>query len=123
MVDMACSFSSPVGYRPAATRPEHKSGGAAPGRVMHAKQVRKPNPPRPSTPKPAAQKAPKAPEHDEFSQDTVQYRMGQYVSHAKYGRGKILSISGFGPDMRLTVLFGNGNRKKMLAKFANLEAL
>ncbi len=123
LIDMAGSFSSPVGFTPSGMRPEYKSRGAAPGRGMHAKQVRKPTPPGPSTPRPATQKAPKAPEYDEFSQDMVQYRMGQYVSHAKYGRGKVLSISGFGPDMRLTVLFGNGNRKKMLAKFANLEAL
>lgn len=120
LIDMAGAFTSPVGYSPAATRPERKSGGAATGRVMHARQVRKPNAPRPSS---ASSRPVKAPGHDDFSQDTVQYRMGQYVSHAKYGRGKILSISGFGPDMRLTVLFGNGIRKKMLAKFANLEAL
>ena len=63
------------------------------------------------------------PFYDDFSQDTVQYRMGQIVSHNKYGQGKILSISGFGTDMRVTILFHDGSRKRMMAKFANLQAL
>jgi DNA helicase-2/ATP-dependent DNA helicase PcrA len=69
---------------------------------------------------------PKAPpveskQFDDFSQDTVEFRMGQYVRHKQYGRGRILSISGFGEDMRLTVLFNNGQRVKLMAKFANLD--
>ncbi len=63
------------------------------------------------------------PQFDDFSQDTVQFRMGQMVSHAKYGTGKVLSISGFGPDMQLTILFNDGARKKMMAKFAKLQVL
>lgn len=63
------------------------------------------------------------PFYDDFSQETVQYRMGQMVAHNKYGQGKILSISGFGADMRLTILFHDGSRKQMMAKFANLKAL
>ena len=59
--------------------------------------------------------------HDEYSQDIVEFRMGQYVRHKKYGRGKIVSISGFGVDMKLTVLFNDGTRKKLMAKFANFE--
>lgn len=72
-------------------------------------------------------KKPKAPRnkqvYDEFSQETLQYRMGQIVSHIKYGQGKITSISGFGPDMQLTVLFNDGVRKRMMAKFAKLQML
>lgn len=60
---------------------------------------------------------------DDFSQETVEYRMGQQVNHKTYGRGKILSISGFGDDMKLTVLFNNGARKKLMAKFANFESV
>jgi DNA helicase-2/ATP-dependent DNA helicase PcrA len=66
--------------------------------------------------------APVVPQFDEFNQETVQYRTGQIVTHGKYGRGKILAISGFGPDMQLTVLFKDGNRKKMMAQFANLKS-
>lgn len=63
------------------------------------------------------------PHYDEFSQDTIQYRMGQMVRHKTYGSGKVLSISGFGADMRLAVLFGDGVRRRLMAKFANLEAV
>jgi DNA helicase-2/ATP-dependent DNA helicase PcrA len=58
---------------------------------------------------------------DDFSQDTVEFRMGQFVNHKLYGRGRIVSISGFGEDMKLTVLFNDGSRKKLMAKFANFE--
>lgn len=61
------------------------------------------------------------PEYDDFSQETVEFRMGQYVKHKVYGRGRILSISGFGEDMKLTVLFNDGARRKLMAKFANLD--
>lgn len=64
-----------------------------------------------------------APQFDEFSQVEVQYRMGQMVSHPKFGEGKIMSVSGFGPDMMIAVLFRDGNRKQMMAKFAKLEIL
>jgi len=59
--------------------------------------------------------------YDEYSQEEIQYRIGQHVVHRNYGRGKILSVSGFGPDMRLTILFHDGTRKKLMARFANLE--
>ena len=58
-----------------------------------------------------------------YSQDEVQLRMGQHVRHGKYGIGRVLSISGFNDDMRVTVLFNDGARRRMLAKFAGLEAL
>lgn len=64
----------------------------------------------------------KAPEYDDFSQDTIEFRMGQYVRHKVYGRGRILSISGFSDDMKLTVLFNDGARRKLMAKFANLDS-
>lgn len=68
-------------------------------------------------------KAPVVPQYDEFSQVEVQFRMGQMVSHPKFGEGKIMSVSGFGPDMMLAVLFRDGSRKQMMAKFAKLEIL
>ena len=74
--------------------------------------------------KPAAPKtvrAAYADAHDDFSQETVQYRVGQHVLHKLYGQGEILSISGFGIDMRMTVLFSDGSRRRMMAKFADFE--
>lgn len=61
------------------------------------------------------------PGYEDFSQETVEFRMGQYVRHKSYGRGRILSVSGFGSDMKLTVLFNDGVRRKLMAKFANFE--
>jgi DNA helicase-2/ATP-dependent DNA helicase PcrA len=61
------------------------------------------------------------PEHDDFSQETVQYRVGQHVMHKLYGRGEILNLSGFGVDMRMTVLFSDGARRKMMARFADFD--
>jgi DNA helicase-2/ATP-dependent DNA helicase PcrA len=61
-------------------------------------------------------------DRDDFSQETVEFRMGQHVKHKIYGAGKIVSISGFGEDMKLSVLFNDGTRKKLMAKFANFEA-
>ncbi|MDG5813826.1 exodeoxyribonuclease V subunit gamma [Chitinispirillales bacterium ANBcel5] len=61
------------------------------------------------------------PQYDEFSQETVEFRMGQTVVHKSYGRGKILGISGFGEDLKLTVLFNDGSRRKLMAKFANFQ--
>ncbi len=61
------------------------------------------------------------PAYDEFSQETVEFRMGQYINHKRYGRGRILNVSGFGDDTKLTVLFNDGARRKLMARFANLE--
>ncbi|MBD3346228.1 MAG: AAA family ATPase [Chitinivibrionales bacterium] len=60
-------------------------------------------------------------EHDNFSQDTVEYRLGQFVVHEKFGRGRIVNLSGFGGDLRLTILFDDSVRRKMIARLAKLE--
>jgi DNA helicase-2/ATP-dependent DNA helicase PcrA len=63
-----------------------------------------------------------APAYDEFSQESEPlYRVGQMVTHQKYGKGKIVAISGFAADTKLTVLFNSGDRIKLMAKFAKLE--
>jgi len=77
---------------------------------------------RSSTGAPSPKPAP-AYHPDDFSQDTVQYRMGQQVSHKIYGKGKIVNLSGFGEDMHITVLFTDGSRKKLMARFAKFETL
>ncbi len=57
-----------------------------------------------------------------FSQETVEFRQGQQVRHKLYGQGRIVQISGFGEDMKLSVLFNDGSRKKLMARFANFES-
>ncbi len=70
------------------------------------------------TPEPTKQ----IPMYDDFNQSSdVQFRVGQKVSQTTYGVGKIMSLSGFGPDLRVTVLFENGVRKQLVAKFAKLS--
>jgi DNA helicase-2/ATP-dependent DNA helicase PcrA len=61
------------------------------------------------------------PSYSNYSQETVEFRIGQHVNHKVHGHGRILSISGFGDDMKITVLFNNGKRLKMMAKFAAFE--
>ncbi|MDD5021345.1 MAG: UvrD-helicase domain-containing protein [Endomicrobiaceae bacterium] len=52
--------------------------------------------------------------------DTGPYAIGTMVAHPTFGNGKIIEKSGAGDDLKLVVLFGNGQWKKLLAKFANL---
>jgi DNA helicase II / ATP-dependent DNA helicase PcrA len=77
-----------------------------------------------AAPRSSMNKQPQGPSrlaHDDFSQETVEYRVGQRVKHKLYGQGKILSLSGFGVDLHLTVLFSDGSHRKLMAKFANFE--
>ncbi len=50
-------------------------------------------------------------------------RRGARVRHAKLGRGRVLQIEGSGEDMRLIVFFDTKGRKKLLARYAQLEVL
>jgi DNA helicase-2/ATP-dependent DNA helicase PcrA len=60
-------------------------------------------------------------EREIFSQETVDFRMGQQVIHKIYGRGRIVNVSGFGKDLRLTILFNDGVRRKLMGSYAGLE--
>ena len=53
----------------------------------------------------------------------VIYAIGTLVSHPVFGNGKIIEKSGSGDNLKLVVLFSNGQWKKLLAKFANLTIL
>ncbi len=50
-------------------------------------------------------------------------KRGSRVRHASLGIGRILKIEGSGEDMRLIVYFDAKGRKKLLAKYAQLEVL
>jgi transcription elongation factor GreA-like protein len=62
------------------------------------------------------------PHYEDFSQEEKSYRVGGYVRHASWGNGKIVNISGFGIDTKLTISF-EGVQKKVLAQYAKLEVL
>jgi DNA helicase-2/ATP-dependent DNA helicase PcrA len=55
------------------------------------------------------------------SADDGPYAMGAKVKHPVFGMGKIIDKSGIGSDLKLVVLFENGQWKKLLAKAANLS--
>ncbi|MCL2334613.1 MAG: UvrD-helicase domain-containing protein [Endomicrobia bacterium] len=52
--------------------------------------------------------------------DQTPYKIGVVVSHPVFGKGKIIEKSGAGDDLKLVVLFENGQWKKLLAKAAKL---
>jgi DNA helicase-2/ATP-dependent DNA helicase PcrA len=60
---------------------------------------------------------------DELTQDASPYKIGAFVTHLTFGKGKIIEKNGSGDDLKLVVLFETGQWKKLLAKIANLTIL
>jgi DNA helicase-2/ATP-dependent DNA helicase PcrA len=56
-------------------------------------------------------------------EDCGSLRRGARVHHQKFGEGKVLDTSGTGPDRRVTVLFHNAGRKRLVAQYAKLEVI
>ncbi len=50
-------------------------------------------------------------------------RPGSLVRHAKLGRGRVLSIEGSGDETRLSIYFDGLGKRKLVARFAQLEVL
>jgi len=50
-------------------------------------------------------------------------RAGTRVRHREWGIGRVVRSEGFGDSLRLTVTFGPGLTKRILARYANLELL
>ncbi|MDR3112943.1 MAG: UvrD-helicase domain-containing protein, partial [Endomicrobium sp.] len=55
--------------------------------------------------------------------DDSPYKIGAKVTHEVFGAGKIIEKTGKGDDVKLVVLFDNGQWKKLLAKIANLQII
>ncbi len=49
------------------------------------------------------------------------YVAGMQVGHKIFGKGKILIVEGAGPEAKVTVMFQGNVKKKLIAKFANLD--
>ncbi len=49
------------------------------------------------------------------------YVAGMQVGHKIFGKGKILVVDGTGPEAKVTVMFQGNVKKKLIAKFANLD--
>ena len=57
----------------------------------------------------------------DFNQDRPAYTKGERVVHQTFGSGTIVELSGFGPDLKVTVDFEEEGRKKLVVRFAGLE--
>jgi DNA helicase-2/ATP-dependent DNA helicase PcrA len=63
---------------------------------------------------------------EEFSPETATLydsllQVGTRVIHSHWGEGQIIQREGFGENLKLTVIFRGGVKKKLLAKYADLE--
>ncbi|MDF1535615.1 MAG: DUF3553 domain-containing protein [bacterium] len=54
---------------------------------------------------------------------TDSLRPGMDVRHPMFGMGQVMIVEGSGPDARITVYFPRGGKKKLIAKYANLEII
>ncbi|UCG39133.1 MAG: UvrD-helicase domain-containing protein [bacterium] len=50
-------------------------------------------------------------------------RPGAQVRHPMFGVGQVMQVEGAGGEARITVYFPRGGKKKLIAKYANLEVL
>ncbi len=57
----------------------------------------------------------------DLNQDLPRFVKGEQVVHPTFGSGTVLEVSGFGADLKVTVLFESVGRKKLLARYADLE--
>ena len=60
-------------------------------------------------------------EDQEFNQDLPRLAIGERVLHDEFGSGVIHSVSGFGRDLKVEVIFETIGIKKLLARYARLE--
>ena len=56
-----------------------------------------------------------------YDQDAPRLVKGERVVHATFGSGRVEEVSGFGPDVRVTVEFEEVGRKKLVARYAGLK--
>ena len=56
-----------------------------------------------------------------FNQDRPSFVKGERVIHQTFGSGVIVELSGFGPDMKVSVDFAEAGRKKLVVRYAALE--
>ena len=55
--------------------------------------------------------------------DKCLIKENQIVNHKIFGKGKVERIEGSGPNSKITILFFNNIRKKLIYKYANLEVI
>ena len=55
--------------------------------------------------------------------DECAIKVNQIISHKIFGKGKVENIEGTGSNSKITILFFNNTRKKLIYKYANLEVI
>ena len=55
--------------------------------------------------------------------DKCLIKENQTVNHKIFGKGKVERVEGSGPNSKITILFFNNIRKKLIYKYANLEVI
>ena len=53
----------------------------------------------------------------------INIKINSIVEHKIFGKGKVSNIEGDGPNSKITVLFYNNERKKLIYKYANLKVI
>jgi len=99
-------------------------GQAAPPQATPAfRPVPRPSAPSPYTPLPQPGGRVVVPEPDESAVPRRQIKRGSRVRHPTLGAGVVLEMEGQGEETRLTVFFEKAGKRKLVARFANLEML
>lgn len=57
------------------------------------------------------------------SSDTGGLQTGMKVEHPKFGKGKVLTVEGNGPNKKATVFFNGVGQKSLLLRFAKLKII
>ncbi len=57
------------------------------------------------------------------SSDTSALMAGMQVEHPKFGKGKVISVEGQGPNKKATIFFNDIGNKNLLLRFAKLKIL
>ncbi|MBR4806005.1 MAG: hypothetical protein IK042_05840, partial [Bacteroidales bacterium] len=70
---------------------------------------------------PASQLKPK--KEDFVADAPTRMRVGQTVEHERFGKGKIITLSGNASDLKAVVEFEEFGRKTLLLKFAKMKIL
>ncbi|HWN41124.1 MAG TPA: hypothetical protein VNW71_02825, partial [Thermoanaerobaculia bacterium] len=94
---------------------------AAPARSPSFQPAPRPSYPSPYTPRPTGRVV--VPEPDESAVPRRPIKRGSRVRHPTLGSGVVLEMEGQGEEMRITVFFEKAGKRKLVAKFANLEML
>ena len=56
-----------------------------------------------------------------YDQDQPRLVKGERVLHPTFGSGRVIEVSGFGPDVKVTVEFEKVGRKRLIARYAMLK--